>query len=97
MEGPEVSYIASGGNRDLYAVGLNDKKLWKMDSKDNTWETMGLDNVLKVAGGIDDEVYALIEGDVLVKYSKRKQKWLPFGDKGNGVKVTVDGKGTVFL
>ena len=72
MEGPEVSYIASGGNRDLYAVGLNDKKLWKMDSKDNTWETMGLDNVLKVAGGIDDEVYALIEGDVLVKYSKRK-------------------------
>lgn len=97
MAGPKTNYIASDGNNYLYAIGSEDKKIHRFSRKNNKWTTLGLDNVIKVAGGPDGTVYAVVEGDKILKYSKRMRKWMPFGTKGDAFKVTVDAQGGVYL
>ena len=58
---------------------------------------MGLDNVLKVAAGPNHAVFAVVEGNKILKYSKRWGKWVQFGNKHNANKVTLDGTGNIYL
>jgi len=96
LEGPETSYIASGAGI-LYAVGLKDKKLYRYTKVDKKWSTMGLENVLKVASGPRGSIFAIIEGNTIVKYNKVTQSWKPFGNRHDAFKVTVDGEAHVYL
>jgi len=56
-----------------------------------------LTNALKVTGGPDDSVFAIIEGDTVVKYNKRKETWEPFSDKENIHEVAANGAGGVYF
>jgi len=94
----EVSHISSQGNGDLVAVGKNDKQVHRYSAESGEWTTVGdLTNALKVTGGPDDSVFAIIEGDTVVKYNKRKETWEPFSDKENIHEVAANGAGGVYF
>ena len=58
---------------------------------------MGLENVLKVASGPGGSIFAIIEGNTIVKYNQATQSWSQFGNRHDAFKVTVDGEAHVYL
>lgn len=61
------------------------------------WVDMGLDNVVKLEGGLGDQIYAIKTDNSVFRFNEGLKRWYPFEEKKAIVKLAINSSGTVFM